>query len=206
MSAEEVQASAHNNRIVDVASLRNAGQRRKEMARLSLAPLRLSMRPQPVWTEGAFLAEFGDAFLEGTGLDGGVVLSGLRITELTLTELVASSALPPHVVAAAAPALAAMRASTTIFKRMASAQKGSGLTRLLKLISTTITALQPGQTLLVPAGWLVETDDDDVIQFDIILVIEATTETGLTFAVVTDCRRGGGAAVPRRRLQRWRGP
>lgn len=68
ISPGDVRASAHNNRVVDVIGLRSQTQRRKLMGKLALAPLKAG-RPRTVWTEGSFLAEFGDAFLEGTGLE-----------------------------------------------------------------------------------------------------------------------------------------
>lgn len=180
LDAEAVRASTFNNRIVDVQGLRSRAQRRRLMAKLSLAPLRLQRQAQPIWTEGSFLAEFGDAFLEGTGLEGGNILSALKIAELTLSGISTSGLASGPATEAIAQVATTMRDSVGIFRRVAAAQRGDGLARLLKTLAKDLLALLPGRALMVPAGWRVPTDNDEFIQYDIVVVVEATTAMGLS--------------------------
>lgn len=46
-----------------------ASQKKRVLSRLSLGPC--YPKPPPMWYERAFIGEFGDAYVEGTGLEGG---------------------------------------------------------------------------------------------------------------------------------------
>jgi hypothetical protein len=64
---------------------------------LSLQPL--YAKPPPVWLHPAFAAEVGDAFIVGTGLDGGSLHISLEVVVLTLQRLLAE----PHGAACSLP-------------------------------------------------------------------------------------------------------
>ena len=59
---------------------------------LRLQPL--YAKPPPIWIHPAFAAEFGDAFLAGTGLEGGTLHISLEVVVMTLQVSSQSLALP----------------------------------------------------------------------------------------------------------------
>ena len=60
---------------------------------------RLYAKPPPVWLHPAFASEVGDAFIAGTGLDGGSLHISLEVVVLTLQRLLAE----PHGAACSLP-------------------------------------------------------------------------------------------------------
>ena len=44
-------------------------------------------KPPPIWLHPAFAAEFGDAFIGGTGLEGGTLHVSLEVVVLALEEM-----------------------------------------------------------------------------------------------------------------------
>ena len=190
LDAEAVRAAAFNNRIVDVQGLRSQAARRRMLGQLCLAPLRLRSPPSPIWLEGCFLAEFCDAFLEATGLEDGQLFSALRIMEMVgkaalehqRPQLI-TTGLDQTDLQAAAAAISALHNSIPICHKIFAAQGSEdingSLVRILKFLSRELQLLAPGCEVVVPAGWRIKTSEDEIKQFDILLVVEATHAVGL---------------------------
>jgi len=91
LSAAKVGEQAYANRIWSPWAI--AREREEERRRQSMSLQALYKRPPPVWMHPAFLGEFGDAFLEGTGLQGGTVAVSLAMFNLAFSELLSRSTL-----------------------------------------------------------------------------------------------------------------
>ena len=55
------------------------------MAQLSLSSM--YQRPPPIWNDRGFYGQFGDPFIEGTGLAGGSVYNSVRLIQLTVSQM-----------------------------------------------------------------------------------------------------------------------
>jgi hypothetical protein len=189
MSEADIRASAKTNFIINTRNLRSEAERRKLMSKFSLAALRISPTPRPIWTEASFMAEFGDSFLEATGLEGGSVFNALRVattaTESLLTQRkeLLQAGLSEVDIKGAATVLDAMHNSIPLFRKVNAAQANEdidgSLGRLLKFLAVELgqAKLSPGKCLMVPAGWQA-VDGGNVEQHDIIIIVEATKQTG----------------------------
>ena len=120
---------------------------------LTLQPL--YARPPPIWLHPAFAAEFGDAFIGGTSLEGGVMHVSLEVVCLAVNRM-----LKPDGTAAALThrERAALNSANTLLvdakklaHKFAYAQEGSGQERLfLNTAIDDVEALDPGAALLIP--------------------------------------------------------
>ncbi len=91
ITAERVRTDAQKNRIYSTWERDRLEALRVLQASLSLASL--FKKPPPVWAHPSIVAEFGDAYLEGSGVEGGgggvaasVAVFGLLLDRLVLQE------------------------------------------------------------------------------------------------------------------------
>ena len=80
---EKVREENFSNRIFSYWEIEKKKEEKKMYESLSLQPL--YKRPPPVWLHPAFIAEFGDAFIEGSGLDGGSPSPAIAMFSLTMS-------------------------------------------------------------------------------------------------------------------------
>jgi hypothetical protein len=158
-NASTIRASAHNGRIVNVQALKSQAARRRLLAQLSLAPLRLSLPPRPTWTEPSFLAEFGDSFLEQTGLEGGSMYGALRVMVSSLEHMLktqrdamAEAGLGASDITAIQFAHDQLNNSIGLFKKvnagLSNDDTNGSLTRVLKFLSKELQAMTPGKVCM----------------------------------------------------------
>ena len=123
---------------------------------LSLQPL--YAKPPPVWLHPAFAAEVGDAFIAGTGLDGGSLHISLEVVVLTLQRLLTE----PHGAACSLPHAqrAALNTTCTLLEdakklahKLAHAMGHQGQQRMyLSKALKALEALEPGGMLVLPCA------------------------------------------------------
>jgi hypothetical protein len=123
---------------------------------LSLQPL--YARPPPVWLHPAFAAEFGDAFIAGTGLEGGAIHVSLEVVVLALQQMLreggaAASMLAHSERAALNSALAALNEAKRLAHKLAHAAAHDGQQRMfLSRVLSSLEALEPGGLLPIPCN------------------------------------------------------
>eukprot|EP00954_Amorphochlora_amoebiformis_P013218 1037681-Amorphochlora_amoeboformis.AAC.1 len=79
-SEEKVKENNFTNRIYSAYLEEEEEKKRKLFSALSLQPL--YKKPPPIWMHPAFCAEFGDAYLQGTGLEGGSLSVCLHVFDM----------------------------------------------------------------------------------------------------------------------------
>lgn len=148
-------------------------------ANMTLQPLYKA--PPPIYAHPVFVAEVGDAFLEGTGMDGGSLVSGIAALSLAVERLVRSAASPEGFEIPAAeegparplPELTfdrmgfqhgdlqainflteVLKQSKGLFHRFGMAQKNgpAQLIQFMKHFKGKLAGLSEGGVLLVPGG------------------------------------------------------
>ena len=115
----------------------------------------LYAKPPPVWLHPAFAAEFGDAFMAGTALEGGSLSISLEVFVLTLQQMLAEqgTAAPlPHAERAALnSACAVLDDAKKLAHKLAHAAANNGQQRLyLSKVFKSLQKLEPGGFLLLP--------------------------------------------------------
>lgn len=149
-------------------------------AKMTLQPLYKA--PPPIYAHPVFVAEVGDAFLEGTGMDGGSLVSSVAALSLTVERLVRSAAAPEgfeipaceeksepkHLSSLTFDKLGfahadlqainflteALKQSKNLFQRFGMAQKNgpAQLIHFMKHFKGKLASLSEGGVLLVPGG------------------------------------------------------
>ena len=121
---------------------------------LSLQPL--YARPPPVWLHPAFAAEFGDAFIAGTGLESSTIHVSLEVVVLAMGQMLrsggpAESMLEHAERAALNGALASLVEAQRLAHKLAHALGHDGQQRMyLSRVKASIDALEPGGMLPIP--------------------------------------------------------
>ena len=85
-SEEAVREEAQRNRIYSSWEKDREAELQRLQQNLTLSGL--FKKPVPIWVHPAVLAEFGDAYLEGTGLEGGDLPGSVGVLSLLLDRLV----------------------------------------------------------------------------------------------------------------------
>eukprot|EP00478_Filoreta_tenera_P000084 GABV01000084.1.p1 GENE.GABV01000084.1~~GABV01000084.1.p1 ORF type:complete len:285 (-),score=73.45 GABV01000084.1:571-1425(-) len=85
-SAEMVKSLTHANSVFSQWQLDQKRSRDAMAGQLSLSSL--YKRPPPMWLDSAFVGEFGDAFVENTGLEGGSIYGGIRVFSLVFSRTI----------------------------------------------------------------------------------------------------------------------
>ena len=170
---------------------------------LSLAPL--FAPPRPVWTAPALVGAFGDAFVEGTGLEGASVLAWSHaVLELALRRALGEQApflagLDARARGAAADAAHVLAQSGALMKAMLRLLRNPGqgqLMALLRRLHKLLEGVGVGEALLLPA--IVE-------GAELLLLLERTGANAFSLAVIATDARGAlryhavsaGAAPPK---------
>ena len=125
---------------------------------LSLQPL--YARPPPVWMHPAFAAEFGDAFIAGTGLEKGTMHVSLEVVVLALQQMcreggaAAKDTILAHADCAALNAtLSALGEGQRLAHKLAHASAHEGQQRMyLSRVRASLAALEPGGLLPIPCS------------------------------------------------------
>lgn len=152
-SAEDVREQLHKLRSADEAAELLEDAEASRAQHMSLQPL--YAKPPPIWLHPAFAAEFGDAFIGGTALEGGALHISLEVVALTLGRMLdpvggTASGLGHETRAALNSASQLLLDAKKLAHKFVRA-KGDGQERLFLLsVAGDIGALEPGGTLLVP--------------------------------------------------------
>ena len=154
------------------------------LSRLSLKPL--YKRPPAVWQETAYVCEFGDACVEGTGLDGSTSIYGaIRVFSFVVNQLWEEQ--QASLVNAAPPALAGLAKTRKILDESAVlareyelAQKNpSQLINFVRKFRKRLEAMETGDAVIVPAGFSLKKSFSPFA-----LVLERTSQDDFMLAVV----------------------
>ena len=86
MTEDEVKRDSNKNRIFSLWQKQQAAEMEARDAHLTLRPM--YKRPPPLWNHPMVVAEFGDAYLENTGLEGGELTSCVTAYELLLSRFI----------------------------------------------------------------------------------------------------------------------
>ena len=122
---------------------------------LSLQPL--YAKPPPVWLHPAFAAEFGDAFIGGTGLEAGSLHISLEVVVLALQRMVAdggaASGLPHAQRAALSTACSLLDDAKKLAHKFSHAMGHQGQQRMyLSRAIKALEGLEPGAMLVLPCA------------------------------------------------------
>lgn len=86
LTEEAVRLEAQKNRIY--STWERDRQQELERVRQNLSLQSLYKRPPPAWAHPSIIAEFGDAFLEASGLEGGDFLSSVAVMSLVFERII----------------------------------------------------------------------------------------------------------------------
>jgi hypothetical protein len=180
LSEARVKEAAFSNRIYSAWDREKTKYLAEMRANMTLQPLYKA--PPPIYAHPVFVAEVGDAFLEGTGLDGGSLPSAAAALSLTVERLVRSAAAPlgfllpaceeapeaKHLSSLTFDRLGfshadlqainflteALKQAKNLFQRFGMAQKNgpAQLIHFMKHFKARLAALSEGGVLLVPGG------------------------------------------------------
>ena len=89
LNANQLAEMAYQDRIFSAAAQEEQQARTQRFRHMTLQPL--YKRPPPLWAHPVFQGEFGDAYLENTGMEGGDVLGALAAFDLVLSSLLSGS-------------------------------------------------------------------------------------------------------------------
>ena len=131
-------------------------EKRQRYQSLSLASL--YKRPPPMYVHPAYLGQFGDAFLEGTGLDSGDVAPSIAVLSLVYSKLreeadVAGAMIGEREWAAVDHVSEVLKEAKEMSRRFTLAKKNpQQLIAFMKYFRTRLEGVKEGETLLIPAG------------------------------------------------------
>ena len=154
--AEEVRKQLDALRSQDEEAELEEEAERARLAQLTLQPL--YARPPPVWLHPAFAAEFGDAFIAGTGLEGGSLHVSLEVVVLVLEQMLRAGGVAEHLLPHADRAslnsvLAALGEGKKLAHKLAHASAADGQQRLyLSKVMGDLASLEPGGMLPIPCS------------------------------------------------------
>lgn len=160
--------------------------RQQELKRLR-ANLVLSVmfkKPPPVWAHPSIMAEFGDAYLEGSGLEGGDLSSAVSIFSLIMERIILHEGhgLLTHfshdTMQSVNYVAEIFKTATNLFRRYNLVLENGGgaqLIHFMKRFKKALEALREGEAMLVPGGigqslvnYIVEREGEDVYRFSIV--------------------------------------
>ena len=157
---------------------------REFFSQLSLKAL--YKRPPAVWQETAYICEFGDACVEGTGLDGSTsVFGAMRVFSFVLAKLweeqqAGLNMLPSAAMSAVAKSQKVLAESTDLARQYELAQKNpSQLINFVRKFRKRLEAMEIGDTIIVPAGFALAKSSSPFV-----LVLERTSEDAFMLAVI----------------------
>eukprot|EP01087_Luapelamoeba_hula_P004848 TRINITY_DN1482_c0_g1_i1.p1 TRINITY_DN1482_c0_g1~~TRINITY_DN1482_c0_g1_i1.p1 ORF type:complete len:4317 (-),score=602.49 TRINITY_DN1482_c0_g1_i1:51-13001(-) len=156
LSPEQVKESTNLNRIYSYWEVEKEQEERRKFENLSLQSL--YKRPPPVWIHPAFLGEFGDAFLEGTGLEGGSLYPSLAVFSLALDQAFKDQRDYLNTLEHTdLQSLEAINQSLKEAKDLArkfelASRNGSQLVHFMRGFSKIVKNLKEGEHMLVPGG------------------------------------------------------
>lgn len=145
MTDENVRVEAQRNRIYSSWEK----DRKEELQRLreNLTLSGLFKRPPPIWVHPSVLAEFGDAFLEGSGLEGGDLPSTIAVFSLLLERILLNDGLGVlgdfgHEVAQSINAVVeTVKSAKNLFRQYGTAAEQGGGAQFIHFIKRFKTAL-----------------------------------------------------------------
>ena len=120
---------------------------------LSLQPL--YAKPPPVWMHPAFAAEFGDAFIGGTGLESGSMQVSLEVVVLAVEQMVRATGTAARMLSHADRSalnsiLAALGEAKRLAHKLAHASSSDQQRLYLSRVVASLEAQQPGEVLPIP--------------------------------------------------------
>ena len=154
--ASEVRKKLETLRAKDAEASLNSEAEAARSQQLSLQLL--YAKPPPVWLHPALAAEFGDAFIAGTGLEGGSMHVSLEVVVLALEQMLreggAAEAMLPHAERASLNSIrSALSEGRRLAHKLAHASSAEGQQRMyLTRVISGLTALEPGAALPVPCN------------------------------------------------------
>ena len=92
LTADQVRQNGYNNRLYNTWEKERLAEIAARQQHLTLKPI--YKNPPPFWAHPLLVATFGDAFLEGTGLEGGDLATSTAALELVLDGLIKELTLP----------------------------------------------------------------------------------------------------------------
>ncbi len=158
----------------------------KNLSLVSLFP-----NPRPMWMAPAFIATFGDAFIDNTAFEGASNLAWSFMVlnhalQRTVQQSTILSALPPQVRVNLSDCLHIMQQSALVFKlmlKMLKVPNESQLLSFIKKLKKVLAALAPCESLLLPVF---------VEGRELVMIIERTSERYFKFVVVQTDSAGLG--------------
>jgi hypothetical protein len=162
-----------------------------DLQRKGLALSNLFAKPRPVWLAPALVATFGDAFIEGTRLEGSSLLAwSFTVLNECLQRCLLEQSLfferfTSEKRGCVSDTLFVLNKSIPVFKQMLKLLKQSNdsqLASFLKRIRKLLQAVDVGDSLLLPV--LVQSQE-------ILLLIQRVSERQFTFVVVQSDPKGG---------------
>jgi hypothetical protein len=182
LSDENVRVEAQKNRIYSSWEKDRQDELRRLQANLTLSGL--FKRPPPVWAHPGVLAEFGDAYLEGSGLEGGDLPSTIAVFSLVLERILLNSGhgvlsdFEHDAIQGVNVAVECIKSAKNLFRRYGvAAEQGGGaqLIHFMKKFKSSLLALAEGQVMIIPGGigprvvvFIVERDSEDAYRFAIV--------------------------------------
>eukprot|EP01083_Nonionella_stella_P030773 84290_1 len=158
-SPEAVKEASHANSVFSQWKLQQAQEHRSVFSQLSLSGL--YTHSPPIWNDSAFLAHFGDAFIENTGLAGGTPYNGLRVLALTVARSLGEQRawLEPEFgaveLATCEKVKTVLEDAVALFRKFVLAMRGGAqLVAFLRHFRKLLEALKPGSFMLIPGGWV----------------------------------------------------
>lgn len=117
----------------------------------------LYAKPPPVWLHPAFAAEFGDAFIAGTGLEAGSLHISFEVVTLTLQRMLSdggsASGLPHAQRAALNTVCSLLDDAKKLAHKLAHALSHQGQQRLyLSRVFKSLESLEPGGLVVIPCA------------------------------------------------------
>ena len=156
-SAEKIRENNFTNRIYSAAFEEEKERKRKMFAEMSLQ--QLYRKPPPIWMHPAFGAEFGDAYLQGTGLEGGTLSVCIHVFALVVERTLAEQkslleGLDEDIMQSLDSIKNVLKKAVTLSKQHAFAMKGGNqlVSFVRKFRVRYLDALDDGETILIPGG------------------------------------------------------
>jgi hypothetical protein len=181
MTDKEVKAARAKDKVLSMFNEERAAELAEQQKNLSLAAL--FPKPRPMWQAAAFVATFGDAFIENTAIEGASNLAwAFTVLNYVLQKIMSQSvilaSLPHEARVALSDSLNVMQQSAAVFKlmlKMLQTPNESQLLSFLKKLKKVLSAIGVGESLLLPV--FVEGNE-------LIIIVQRTNERAFKFVVV----------------------
>eukprot|EP00760_Papus_ankaliazontas_P003017 PhM_4_TR11378/c0_g1_i1/m.4426 len=142
---------------------------RRQQRALSLEPI-YKDQAHPMWMDPAFLSEFMDAMIEGSGLEGASSYFSLAVFEFVLQAMVKEQAgwlkeqLDEAQLVLLQKFIEGIEPSIQIYRRFRLAQKGPGqLIAFVTFLVAQLDKLEPGSYLMVPGGYRNKKEAEEMV-------------------------------------------